>query len=103
MTDDLAMMTATELVTRYRRKTLSPVEVTAAVLARIDRCDPALNAFCVLDGDFAMAGARESEARWRRGEPQGLIDGVPTTIKDVVLAKSWPTRRGSKTTPAEGP
>ena len=103
MTDDPAMMMATELVTRYRRKTLSPVEVTAAVLARIDRCDPALNTFCVLDGDFAMAGARESEARWRRGEPQGLIDGVPTTIKDVVLAKGWPTRRGSKTTPAEGP
>ena len=103
MTDDLAMMTATDLVTHYRRKTLSPVEVTEAVLARTDRCESALNAFCVLDGDFALAAARESEARWHTGAPLGLVDGVPTTIKDVVTAKGWPTRRGSRTSPAEGP
>ncbi len=103
MTEDPAMMTATELVARYRRGTLSPVEATEAVLARVDRREPALNAFCVLDGDFAMARARESEARWRKGEPRGLIDGVPTTVKDVVTVQGWPTRRGSRTTPAEGP
>lgn len=103
MTNDLAMMTATDLLTHYRRKTLSPVEVTEAVLARIDQCEPALNAFCVLDGDFAMAEARDSEQRWQSGEPVGLLDGVPTTIKDVVAAKGWPTRRGSRTSPAEGP
>ncbi len=103
MTNDLAMMTATDLLTHYRRKTLSPVEVTEAVLARIDQCEPALNAFCVLDGDFAMAEARDSEQRWQSGEPVGLLDGVPTTIKDVVAAKGWPTRRGSRPSPAEGP
>lgn len=103
MTDDLAMMSATDLVAHYRRRTLSPVEVTQAALARIDVCDPVLNAFCVLNGDFALAAARESETRWRNGTPQGLVDGVPTTIKDVVLAKGWPTRRGSRTSPADGP
>ena len=46
MTDDLAMMSATELVAHYRRKTLSPVEVTQAALERIEQCDGALNAFC---------------------------------------------------------
>ena len=103
MMDDLAMLTATDLVAHYRRKTLSPVEVTEAVLARVDRCEPELNAFCVLDGDFALAAARDSEARWQSGTPLGLVDGVPTTIKDVVTAKGWPTRRGSCTSPAEGP
>ncbi|MDP6350628.1 MAG: amidase, partial [Alphaproteobacteria bacterium] len=45
---------------------------------------------------------RDSETRWQRGEPAGPVDGVPATIKDLMLSKGWPTRRGSKTTPAEG-
>ena len=94
MTDDLSMMTAAELVSRYRRKTLSPVEVIEAVLGRIDRCDGAVNAFCHLDPGSALASAREAEARWQAGRPVGLVDGVPTTIKDALLTRGWPTRRG---------
>ena len=63
----------------------------------IDAVDPALNAFCFRDDDAAMAAARESEARWAEGAPLGLVDGVPTTIKDQTLATGWPTRRGSLT------
>lgn len=102
MTDDLSMMTAAELVSRYRRKTLSPVEVIEAVLGRIDRCDGAVNAFCHLDPDSALASARESEARWQAGRPVGLVDGVPTTIKDALLTRGWPTRRGSRTGSPDG-
>ena len=75
MTDDLAMMSATELVGHYRRKTLSPVEVTEAALERIDRCNGALNAMCHLDPDTTRAAAKESEARWQAGRPMGLVDG----------------------------
>ena len=103
MTDDLAMMSATELVGHYRRKTLSPVEVAEAALARIDQCNGALNAMCHLDPDSARASANESEARWQAGRPMGLVDGVPTTIKDALLTKGWPTRRGSRTGSADGP
>ena len=103
MSKDLALLPATELVHHFRRRILSPVEVTRAVLERIEAQDPALNAFCHLDPAGALAAARESEARWRRGEPKGLVDGVPTTIKDTYLANGWPTRRGSRTTPADGP
>ena len=44
-----------------------------------------------------MAQARASEARWRKGEPQGLLDGVPVAIKDTVLTAGWPRLVGSRT------
>ena len=97
-TTDPTQMAATELAARYRQRTLSPVEVTKAVLARIEKLNPKVNAFCHLDADGAMAEAKASEARWSAGEPKGLVDGVPATIKDLTLVKGWPTRRGSKLT-----
>jgi aspartyl-tRNA(Asn)/glutamyl-tRNA(Gln) amidotransferase subunit A len=95
VTTDPAALSATELLRLYRTRQLSPVEATRAVIARIERFDPAVNAFCLVDEDRALAAARASEARWQRGEPSGLVDGVPATIKDLVLTKGWPTLRGS--------
>src|SRR5882724_4362924 len=93
---DLGYMSATALVDAYRRKTVSPVEATKAALARADRLEPSLNAFTLVDHEGALAEARASEARWAEGAPKGLVDGVPTTIKDLILTKGWPTLRGSK-------
>jgi aspartyl-tRNA(Asn)/glutamyl-tRNA(Gln) amidotransferase subunit A len=93
---ELGFMTASELLDAYRRKTLSPVEATKAALARLDRLEPELNAFVLVDAEGALAAARESEGRWVKGTPKGLVDGVPTTIKDIVLTKGWPTLRGSR-------
>jgi len=95
MSDELASMSATELVSAYRRKTLSPVEATKAAYAAIHALNDKVNAFCFLDEDGALACARASEARWHAGRPQGLVDGVPTSIKDLILTKGWPTLRGS--------
>src|SRR5579871_4839927 len=94
---DLALWSATELVDAYRRKAVSPVEATTAALARIERLDGQLNAFCVVERDGALGAARAAEARWQRGAPVGLVDGVPATVKDVLLTKGWPTLRGSRT------
>jgi aspartyl-tRNA(Asn)/glutamyl-tRNA(Gln) amidotransferase subunit A len=95
---DPADLAATELLAEYRDGTLSPVEATEAVLRRIDRVDPVVNAYCLLDPERALAAAHESEARWLRGKPLGAVDGVPTSIKDVLLTAGWPTLRGSRTT-----
>ena len=95
MSNDLAFLTASELIGLYRARKLSPVEVTQSVLEAIQRLNGALNAYCHVDAEGALSAARASEARWQRGEPLGLVDGVPTSIKDLVLAKGWPTRRGS--------
>jgi aspartyl-tRNA(Asn)/glutamyl-tRNA(Gln) amidotransferase subunit A len=100
---DLCALTATELVEAFRRKTLSPVEVTTAVLKRIEALNPALNAFNLVAAEEALQQARASEARWMSGQPKGLLDGVPVSIKDIILTKGWPTLRGSKTIDPKGP
>ena len=94
---------ACDLLAGYADRSLSPVEVTKATLERIDQLDQHINAFCLVDADAALASARRSEERWRRGEPLGLVDGVPTTIKDIVLTQGWPTLRGSRTIDPDQP
>jgi aspartyl-tRNA(Asn)/glutamyl-tRNA(Gln) amidotransferase subunit A len=98
LSDEILSLSATALIDRYRSKALSPVEVLAATLDRIDRLNPIYNAFVVVDAQRALEDARASEARWQRGAPAGLIDGVPATVKDLVIVQGWPTRRGSRTT-----
>ena len=97
------MFEATELVARYRDRTLSPVEATRAALDAIDAHNPAVNAFVLVDAEGALAAAKASEARWHAGEPLGPGDGVPTSIKDVFLTRGWPTLRGSALIDPAGP
>ncbi|MBV8777508.1 MAG: amidase, partial [Alphaproteobacteria bacterium] len=97
MTEDLAFLSATELLARYRSKQLSPVEAIKETLRRLETYEGALNAFVLYDPDSALAAARASEARWQKGEPRGLLDGVPLAIKDTQLTRGWPRRVGSQT------
>ena len=103
MSGEPTKMMAAQLLGHYRKGSLSPIEVTRATLDRIDERNPRLNAFCHRDDDLAMAMARDSEKRWRAGRPLGLVDGVPTSIKDLVLVKGWPTLRGSRTVSPDQP
>jgi len=102
MTADLCALSATALLDAYRKHELSPVEVTRAVLERIEKLNPVLNAFNLVS-QRAMDDAKASEARWMSGQPKGLLDGVPVSIKDIILTKGWPTLRGSKTVDPKGP
>jgi aspartyl-tRNA(Asn)/glutamyl-tRNA(Gln) amidotransferase subunit A len=79
------------------------VEATEAALAQIEARNPAVNAFCLVRGEEALAAARASERRWQAGEPAGRLDGVPTSVKDLLLTSGWPTLRGSLTIEASGP
>jgi len=99
---DLCALSATALLEGYRRRTLSPVEVTEAVLGRIAALNPKLNAFNLVS-EQAIEEARASEARWSSGQPKGLLDGVPVSIKDLILTRGWPTLRGSKSIDPKGP
>ncbi|HJY77538.1 MAG TPA: amidase family protein, partial [Burkholderiales bacterium] len=102
MSEEPCLLSASALLEGYRTQTLSPVEVTKAVLARIESLNPRLNAFNLVS-DHALDEAKASEARWLSGQPQGLLDGVPVSIKDLVLTRGWPTLRGSKTVNPKGP
>ncbi|GAA2526379.1 MULTISPECIES: amidase [Streptomyces] len=92
----LTELSAVRLLDGYRRGEFSPVEVTRAALRRAGEIQPELNAFVRLLAEDASARARASEERWRRGEPCGLLDGVPVTVKDILLLRGAPTLRGSR-------
>jgi aspartyl-tRNA(Asn)/glutamyl-tRNA(Gln) amidotransferase subunit A len=96
MTGDAADLTATQLLAAYRAGDLSPTQACDAVLDRIEAVDPVLNAYRLVDADRARKSAAESTTRWLRGEPAGLLDGVPASIKDLLLTEGWPTLRGSR-------
>ena len=99
-----AFLSVTDLLAAYRAGTASPVDAVREAYQRIERIEPKINAFCVLaDRDELLARARDAEARWRAGKPAGVLDGVPLTVKDAILAKGWPTRRGSRTIAADQP
>jgi aspartyl-tRNA(Asn)/glutamyl-tRNA(Gln) amidotransferase subunit A len=99
---DITTLSATELLGLYRRRELSPVQVTRAVLAAIEARDATTNAYCLVRGEEALAAARASERRWQAGEPEGRLDGVPVSVKDLLLTSGWPTLRGSRTIEAAG-
>ncbi|WP_149764744.1 amidase [Neomesorhizobium albiziae] len=99
----LDALTACECLELYRRRQVSPVEVVDECLNRVDASNPTLNAFCLVDHENARSIARASERRWMKGEPAGVLDGIPATIKDLTLTRGWPTRRGSLSGSAQGP
>jgi Asp-tRNA(Asn)/Glu-tRNA(Gln) amidotransferase A subunit family amidase len=94
----LHALTATELLAAYRDKSLSPLEATRAVLARIDAWEPHLHATYALDADQALTRAEASEARWRQGRPQGPLDGVPMMIKENIATAGVPMPLGCAAT-----
>jgi len=105
---DIASLTAHELLRLYRKRELSPVEVTRDQFDRIEKTESQVNAFIILDREGALAAAKASEARWQKGEPIGAVDGVGATVKDNIWLKGFPMRRGSVTSdpapvPADAP
>ncbi|GAA4822196.1 amidase [Streptomyces ziwulingensis] len=99
---DLTELTAGQLLDGYRTGAFSPVEAVRAVVERAERIQPEVNAFVLLTTEEALARARRSEGRWLRGEPRGRLDGVPVTVKDLLLMRGHPTLRGSLTVSDRG-
>ena len=99
MTDTaLHELGAHALLAGYRAGAFSPVQVTQAVLAQIERWEPHLFATYLLRPDQALAQARASEARWARGEPCGALDGVPITVKENIATAGDPVPLGTQAT-----
>lgn len=99
----LNWLTAAEMAKGYAKGKFTPLDVTKSCLAQIMAKDPALNAMSYLDEVTTLGMAKAATARWKRGKPIGPLDGVPVLIKDLLLTKGWPTRRGSKITDPNGP
>src|SRR5438876_536591 len=94
--DALPWLGALELAGLIRDRAVSPVEVAEAVLARIERLNPRLNAFCAVAHDGARAAAREAEIAVMKGEPIGPLCGVPVSVKDVLPTRGLASTGGSR-------
>src|SRR5215218_6170358 len=91
-------LSAPALIELYRRREVSPVEVARSVLGHVERWEQYIQALYLLRPDAVMEQARASEERWLRGQPLGLIDGVPITIKDNIATRGDPTPLGTAAT-----
>ncbi len=96
--DELCRLSAAALAAAYRAGSLSPVEVAMAAVDRAETINPLFNAFTMIDRKGAIEAASASEKRWRSGEPLSAVDGIPTTLKDIVWVEGWSVRYGSATT-----
>jgi amidase len=95
--EELCFLQASELVSLYRRRRVSPLEVVRAVLARIEQVNPPLNAYCTVAAEQAVAAARRATAALgKRGVALGPLHGVPVSIKDLTPTKGIRTTWGSK-------
>lgn len=91
---ELAYLPISELAKRIQTKQISPVEVTQAILARVDELEPKLNAFNTVFSDEALTSARQAEADIQRGQYRGPLHGIPIGIKDIY--ECGPTTCGSE-------
>ena len=94
--NELCWMSAVELAAAIRARRLSPVELTEAVLARIEAINPRLNAFCTVAADRALADARAAEAAVQRGAALGVLHGLPISFKDLTATAGIRTTMGSR-------
>ena len=93
--DDLAFASITELAPRLAAKEVSPVELTEAMLARIERHDPDLNAYITVTADSARQAARAAEAAIMAGHALGPLHGIPVALKDLYATRGVATTYGS--------
>jgi amidase len=93
---DLCWLPALELAALIRQKKVSPVEVTDAALAQIERVNPTLNAYCAVTAEEARDAAQAAEVAVMTGEELGPLHGVPVSVKDLVFMRRVPTTGGSR-------
>lgn len=98
MSEALHELPARALVDLYRRREVSPVEVARSVLGHVERWEHHIQALYLLRPDHVLEQSRASEARWLQGQPLGLIDGVPVTIKENIATRGDPTPLGTAAT-----
>src|SRR5271157_1343147 len=84
-----------ETLEKFRRKEISPVELITSHLERAQSLQPKLNAFVHLDGESALARARQAEAAIQQGEPLRALTGIPLTVKSCIDVAGWPCPAGS--------
>jgi Asp-tRNA(Asn)/Glu-tRNA(Gln) amidotransferase A subunit family amidase len=95
MSDTLHYLSATDALQKFRNRELSPVELMQATIEQAEKWEPHINAFSHTFYEQALEEAKASEARYARGEPMGVIDGLPVGMKDEIEVAGQPVTEGS--------
>jgi aspartyl-tRNA(Asn)/glutamyl-tRNA(Gln) amidotransferase subunit A len=93
---DLLFQSIRSLAKQLRERTLSPVALTEASLARLERLGPKYNAVVTIMRDSALRDARAAEAELRAGKVRGLLHGIPYGVKDLLATREAPTTWGAE-------
>lgn len=94
--EEIRKMDFTQLHDAYLKQALSPVEVTEAYIEKLEQDDPVLNGYANPVPELALAEAKESEMRYRKGEALSVLDGIPYGAKDLMETKDIRTCFGSE-------
>jgi Asp-tRNA(Asn)/Glu-tRNA(Gln) amidotransferase A subunit family amidase len=94
--EDLCYLSAAELSAAICARRLSPVELTSAILDRLEDLNPQLNAYCTVVAEAALAAARQAEAAMMQGQSLGRLHGIPISFKDLTVTAGIRTTFGSK-------
>ena len=95
MPDDVTQLSLQEASDLVRQRKVSPVELTTACLARIDRLNPGLNAFITVMRESALADARMAETEIGKRRWRGPLHGIPIGLKDLFDTSGVRTTAGS--------
>src|SRR5258706_11005124 len=93
--DDVTALSLSDASDLLQARKLSPVELTNACLARIERLNPVLNAFITVTAEQALADARAAEGEIARGRRRGPLHGIPIALKDLFDTAGVRTTAGS--------
>jgi len=94
--EDICFMSACEMAEKIKTQELTSVEITEAIIERIEKINPIINAYCTTTFDLAREMAKKADDAVKKGEKLGLLNGIPTSIKDLGMVKGVRTTFGSK-------
>ncbi|MFX1339582.1 MAG: amidase [Promethearchaeota archaeon] len=94
--EDICFMSAWDMAEKIRTQELTSLEITEAIIERIEKINPIINAYCTTSFDLAREMAKKADNTFKKGEKLGLLYGIPTSIKDLIETKGIRTTFGSK-------
>lgn len=93
--EDICFLSAYEMRQKINSQELSSLEITETLIERIEAINPKVNAYCTTSFDLAREMARKADQAVKNGEKLGLLNGIPTSIKDLMMVKGVRTTYGS--------
>ncbi|MFX0187680.1 MAG: amidase [Candidatus Hodarchaeota archaeon] len=94
--EEICFMSACDMTDAIKRQEMTSQEITEAIIERIEKINPLINAYCTTTFDLAREMAKNADEAVKKREKLGVLNGVPTSIKDLVMTKGIRTTYGSK-------